>query len=33
MAIERWDGARDLAREDTDFDAIRDEPTSQERVA
>jgi hypothetical protein len=23
MAIERWDGARDLAREDTDFDAIR----------
>ena len=25
MAIERWDGARDLAREDNDFDAIRDE--------
>jgi hypothetical protein len=32
MAIERWDGARDLAREDTDFDAIRDEPTSRELV-
>ena len=29
MAIERWDGARDLAREDSDFDAIRDEPSFQ----
>ena len=33
MAIERWDGARDLAREDNDFDAIRDERTFQELVA
>jgi hypothetical protein len=33
MAIERWDGARDLAREDTDFDTIRDEPSFQELVA
>ena len=24
-AIEMWDGCRDLARQDTDFDAIRDE--------
>jgi tetratricopeptide (TPR) repeat protein len=33
MAIERWDRARDLAREDNDFDAIRDERTFQELVA
>ena len=33
MAIERWDGARDLARKDSDFDAIRDEPSFQELVA
>jgi len=33
MAIELWDGARDLAREDSDFDAIRDEPAFQELVA
>jgi hypothetical protein len=33
MAIECWDGARDLAREDTDFDAIRDEPSFQDLVA
>jgi hypothetical protein len=33
MAIERWDGARDLARKDEDFDAIRDEPGFQELVS
>ena len=33
MAIERWDGARDLARKDSDFDAIRAEPRFQELVA
>jgi hypothetical protein len=33
MAIDRWDGSRDLARKDSDFDAIRDEPGFQELVA
>jgi mannose-6-phosphate isomerase-like protein (cupin superfamily) len=32
MAIERWDGGRDLARTDSDFDAIRDEPEFSELV-
>jgi hypothetical protein len=32
MAIELWDGARDMARGDTDFDPIRDEPGFQELV-
>jgi len=25
-AIDRWDGCRDMAKEDSDFDPIRDEP-------
>ena len=33
MAIELWDGARDLARKDTDLDAIRGERSFQELVA
>jgi hypothetical protein len=32
MAIECWDGARDLARSDSDFDAIREEPGFKELV-
>ena len=32
MAIERWDGARDLAREDNDFDPIRDEPPFRQLI-
>ena len=32
MAIECWDGARDLARKDSDFDAIRDDPGFRELV-
>jgi hypothetical protein len=32
MAIERWEGGRDLARTDSDFDAIRDEPGFRELV-
>jgi hypothetical protein len=30
MAIDRWEGARDLAQNDSDFDAVRDEPAFQE---
>jgi hypothetical protein len=33
MAIECWDGARDLARNDSDFDAIRDDPGFRELIA
>jgi mannose-6-phosphate isomerase-like protein (cupin superfamily) len=33
MAIERWEGGRDLARTDSDFDAIRDEPAFQELLS
>ena len=33
MAIDLWDGARDLARNDSDFDAIRDQPAFQELIA
>lgn len=33
MAIERWDGARDLARNDSDFDPIREESGFEELVA
>ncbi|HZO62932.1 MAG TPA: hypothetical protein VFB35_08115 [Gaiellaceae bacterium] len=33
MAIELWGGARDLARDDSDFDAIRDEPGFKQLVA
>lgn len=29
-AIDRWEGCRDMAKEDSDFDAIRDEPAFQE---
>jgi tetratricopeptide (TPR) repeat protein len=32
MAIERWDGARELARSDSDFDPIREEPGFEELV-
>jgi tetratricopeptide (TPR) repeat protein len=31
--IEMWDGARDLARQDSDFDPIRDDPSFKELVA
>jgi hypothetical protein len=31
-AIEAWDGVRELARNDSDFDAIRDEPGFRELV-
>jgi hypothetical protein len=33
MAIECWDGARDLARTDSDFDAIRDDPGFRDLIA
>jgi hypothetical protein len=29
-AIDRWEGCRDMATQDSDFDAIRDEPAFQE---
>ena len=29
-AIDKWEGCRDMANEDSDFDAIRDEPAFQE---
>ena len=32
QAIDMWDGCRDMARGDTDFDPIRDEPAFQELV-
>jgi len=32
-AIEMWDGCRDMAKDDSDFDAIRDEPAFRELVA
>jgi hypothetical protein len=32
-AIDMWDGCRDLAKEDSDFDAIRDDPGFQELTA
>jgi hypothetical protein len=31
-AIDMWEGCRDLAKEDSDFDAIRDEPGFQDLV-
>jgi hypothetical protein len=31
-AIEMWDGCRDMAKQDPDFDAIRDEPAFRELV-
>jgi predicted Zn-dependent protease len=33
QAIDMWDGCRDLARDDSDFDPIRDEPGFQELTA
>jgi hypothetical protein len=30
QAIDRWKGCRDMAKEDTDFDPIREEPAFQE---
>jgi hypothetical protein len=33
QAIDMWDGCRDLARDDSDFDPIRDEPGCQELTA
>jgi tetratricopeptide (TPR) repeat protein len=32
QAIEMWEGCRDMARHDSDFEAIRDEPDFQEFV-
>jgi hypothetical protein len=32
QAIDRWEGCRDMAKEDSDFDAIRDEPAFQELI-
>ena len=31
-AIDMWEGCRELAKEDADFDPIRDEPVFRERV-
>jgi len=31
-AIDRWDGFRSKAKDDSDFDPIRDEPAFQELV-
>jgi uncharacterized cupin superfamily protein len=33
QAVAMWDGCRDMAREDSDFDPIRDEPRFQELMA
>jgi hypothetical protein len=33
VAIDKWEGCRDMAREDSDFDAIRDEPEFKELVS
>jgi tetratricopeptide (TPR) repeat protein len=32
QAIDMWDGCRDMAKEDSDFDPIRDEPAFQELI-
>ena len=32
-AIEMWEGCREMARQDSDFDAIRDDPAFEELVA
>jgi hypothetical protein len=31
-AIDKWEGCRDMAKEDSDFDLIRDEPAFQDLV-
>jgi hypothetical protein len=31
-AIDRWEGCRDMAKQDSDFDPIRDEPAVQELI-
>jgi hypothetical protein len=31
-AIDMWEGWRDMAKEDSDFDPIRDEPAFQELI-
>jgi hypothetical protein len=33
QAIDRWEGCRDMAKEDSDFDPIRDEPAFEELIA
>ena len=32
QAIEMWEGCRDMAKEDSDFDSIRNEPAFEELV-
>jgi hypothetical protein len=32
QAIEKWEGCRDMASQDSDFDSIRDEPAFQELI-
>jgi len=32
QAIDMWEGCRDMAKEDSDFDPIRDEPAFEELI-
>jgi hypothetical protein len=32
QGIDRWEGCRDMAKEDSDFDPIRDEPAFEELI-
>jgi hypothetical protein len=32
QAIDMWDGCRDMAEEDSDFDPVRDEPAFQDLI-
>ena len=32
QAIDRWEGCREMAKEDSDFDPIRDEPAFEELI-
>jgi tetratricopeptide (TPR) repeat protein len=32
QAIDRWEGSREMAKEDSDFDPIRDEPAFEELI-
>jgi hypothetical protein len=32
QAIDKWEGCRDTAKEDSDFDPIRDEPAFEELI-